>query len=289
LLVVIAILGVLIALLLPAVQRAREAARRSECANHLRQVGLALLSYHDALGSFPSGYLSGYDQNGNDTGPGWGWAALTLPYLEQGNLGAQLETKLPIEAATNQKVRIQSVSVYLCPSDEVEQVWTAVRRDLSGKVLGTICEVAAAHYVGVFGTTEPGVDGDGAFFRNSQVALRDITDGTSQTMLVGERSHPLGDATWVGAVTGAALFPSPDSPAPPVVENSSGMVLGHTGDMNGPSADNSYVNQFSSTHDRGAQFLFADGHVTFLTTPIAYNVYLALSTRSRGEPLSGEL
>src|SRR5438105_3620381 len=84
LLVVIAIIGVLVALLLPAVQMARESARRMACQNNLKQVGLALQSYHDGQRSFPPGYVSAVDAAGNDTGPGWGWAAKALPYMEQG-------------------------------------------------------------------------------------------------------------------------------------------------------------------------------------------------------------
>src|SRR5437867_5731424 len=81
LLVVIAIIGVLVALLLPAVQMAWETARRSQCSNNLRQIGLAIQNYADALKSFPSGYLSRTDTAGNEIGPGWGWGAFSLPYM----------------------------------------------------------------------------------------------------------------------------------------------------------------------------------------------------------------
>jgi prepilin-type N-terminal cleavage/methylation domain-containing protein len=83
LLVVISIIGVLIALLLPAVQMAREAARRSQCVNNLKQMGIALHSYHGTHQVFPPGYVSNYDTSGNDTGPGWGWSAMFLPSMEQ--------------------------------------------------------------------------------------------------------------------------------------------------------------------------------------------------------------
>src|SRR5436853_6867871 len=83
LLVVIAIIGVLIALLVPAVQQVRAAAARTQCQNNLKQIGLALQSYHDANRSFPPGYNSAYDALGNDTGPGWDWAAYLLPQMEQ--------------------------------------------------------------------------------------------------------------------------------------------------------------------------------------------------------------
>src|SRR6516162_8451246 len=107
LLVVIAIIGVLMALLLPAVQKVREAANRVRCQNNLKQIGLALQMYHDDTGSFPSGYLwiptrGGVDPCPNppgdltDTDPGWGWAALLLPYLEQDSLRRQIDLQVAV-------------------------------------------------------------------------------------------------------------------------------------------------------------------------------------------------
>jgi prepilin-type N-terminal cleavage/methylation domain-containing protein len=84
LLVVIAIIGVLVGLLLPAVQAAREAARRIQCTNNLKQMGLALQNYHDAIGAFPPGYISRRGPDGDNIGPGWGWGAMILPQIEQG-------------------------------------------------------------------------------------------------------------------------------------------------------------------------------------------------------------
>ncbi len=82
-LVVVTIIGVLIALLIPAVQSARDASRRVQCANNLKQIGLALLSYENANKHFPSGYVSNFDKDGNDTGPGWGWCSFILPQMEE--------------------------------------------------------------------------------------------------------------------------------------------------------------------------------------------------------------
>jgi prepilin-type N-terminal cleavage/methylation domain-containing protein/prepilin-type processing-associated H-X9-DG protein len=284
LLVVIAIIGVLLALILPAVQQAREAARRGQCKNNLKQIGLALQNYHASRNTFPPGYVSAYDSSGNDTGPGWGWGVMILPELEQSPLQNSITFTQPIEAVTNAAPRVVTLSVSLCPSDSVETPWTAVMRDALGNPTATICQVAASNYIGVFGVREPGIDGDGVFFRNSFIGIKNITDGTSTTMLVGERSQKWCEATWVGAVTNAQLFPPPGSPAVPFPENAAGMVLGHTfeGPPNSPGLE---CNDFSSQHSGGAHFVFADGHVQFISTSINKLVFRALSTRAGGEPI----
>jgi prepilin-type N-terminal cleavage/methylation domain-containing protein/prepilin-type processing-associated H-X9-DG protein len=289
LLVVIAIIAILIGLTASAVQRVRAAAARAQCVNNLKQIGLALQNYHNTNRCLPPGYRSDFDTAGNDTGPGWGWASFTLTYLEQQPLFATIRFDQGIDAAVNAGPRVQVVPVFLCAADSAAPTWTATRYDiLSGKPVATICDIASSNYVGVYGTTEPGVDGDGVFFRNSKVRFGEITDGTSNTLMVGERSHVLCQATWAGSVTKANLFPPPGSPAPPVVDNASGMVLGHTGDQNGPGGPGSYVNQFSSPHAAGAHFLFADGHVAFLSSLMDYATYKALSTRAGGEAVSGD-
>jgi prepilin-type N-terminal cleavage/methylation domain-containing protein/prepilin-type processing-associated H-X9-DG protein len=277
LLVVLAIIGVLIGLLLPAVQKIREAAARTQCVNNLKQIGLALQNYHDTAHSFAPGYISNYDSAGNDTGPGWGWASVILPEMEQQNLYAGIQFDQPIEAAVNSGVRVMPIKSYLCPSDAAPPTWTARRYDAAGNPVATICDVASANYLGVFGVTEPGVDGEGVFFRNSHVRIADITDGTSQTIMVGERAYSLAPATWVGAVTNAEVFPY----------NSSNMVLGHTGESRGPAVPVD-INNFSSRHSGGVNFVFADGHVQFLTSSVSQAVYQALSTRAGGEPVGGD-
>jgi prepilin-type processing-associated H-X9-DG protein len=140
----------------------------------------------------------------------------------------------------------------------------------------------------MFGTTEPGVDGDGMFFRNSKIGLKDVTDGASKTIAVGERSHELGRATWVGSVTNAILFAEDENTqAQGVPEVGAGMCLGHAGEGIGPGGSGGDVNQFYSLHGQGVNFLFADGHVNYLVASMDYQTYLALTTRAGGESIPG--
>src|SRR4051794_23438608 len=144
--VVIAIIAALIGLLLPAVQKVREAANRTSCSSNLKQIGLALHHYHDTAKAFPPGYASNFDGAGNDTGPGWGWASLLLPQMEQPALYGTIQFSQPIEAPANSAARVTFLKSYACPSDNLPQTWTAVRRDTSGNPTGTICDVAGAIY-----------------------------------------------------------------------------------------------------------------------------------------------
>ena len=290
LLVVIAIVGVLVGLLLPAVQQAREAARRMQCQNHLKQIGLALHNYHDSLRSFPPGYVSRFDAVGNDTGSGWGWGSFILRQLEESTLFAQIDFTVGIEHASNSTARLKRVPTFLCPSDPAPDRWQVAKRDLSsGAFVSNICEVASANYVGMFGTFEPGVGGDGVFFRNQPIAMRDILDGSSTTLMVGERSFHLGEATWTGAVTGAVIVPDGSDgigTGPP--ESAASLILGHSGDGYSPGARRSHVNQFYSHHPGGVHFLFGDGHVSFLANSLDYRTYQSLTTRAGGETVSSD-
>ncbi len=289
LLVVIAIIAVLIGLLLPAVQKVREAAARTSCTNNLKQIGLALQGYHDAQKVFPSGYVSGVTGTGNDTGPGWGWAAYLLPHMEQQPLFSQINFTLPIEHASNATARVQVVKSYLCPADTPPQAVSVGPRSATGVLTSTTCTVAPACYIASYGIGEPGVDGDGLFFRGSTIRIGDITDGTSSTLAVGERSFRFADSSWVGAVTGSQLAPNPGSGMVIQLEVAPNYTLGHSGEAyDGPGGTPGEENNFSSAHTRGINFVFADGHVRFLTSSVNYTTYTALSTRAGGETISGD-
>lgn len=290
LLVVIAIIAILLGLLLAAAQKVREAAARTQCINHLKQVGLALHHYHDTHHKFPPGYISAFDAAGNDTGPGWGWAAHILPHVEQDNVFRQIDLQQPIEAAASAQGRNQIIKSFLCPSDNPpQQAFPVGPRSSSGQLLATICTVAPANYIGNFGVGEPGVDGEGVFFRNSAVTLGDINDGTSNTLLVGERSFRYSEATWVGAVTAASHAPTAGSPLPYLESEAANFVLAHTGETYQGPAYPEETNHFSAQHARGGNFVFADGHVAYLSRATTYQTYKALSTRSGSETIhSGE-
>ncbi len=304
LLVVIALIGTLVALLLPAVQAAREAARRVQCTNNLKQIGLAIHNYTQVHGALPPGYVSNWDPVFlRETGPGWGWASMILPQLEQNSIYDKIDFRRQIQDPTQATTRTARIATYLCPSDDMPSTWTAsvgLVKVVGGAVFELvipICDVAGSNYVGVYGVGEPGVDGDGVFFRNTSVRFSGITDGLSQTLLVGERSIQMlkgrGQATWVGAVPGAQFWScdstaigDPDATGPCVKEDGSGMTLGHTGEGHGPGDPYSDVNQFNSRHGRGANFLFCDGHVRFLNNSMDYATYKALSTRRSAELVS---
>jgi prepilin-type processing-associated H-X9-DG protein len=213
---------------------------------------------------------------------------MLLPQIEQKPLFDVVNFNLPIEDASNATSRVALLTTFLCPSDSAPLAWWAVTRDPSGTPLQSICQVAAANYVGMFGTSDPGVDGDGVFFRDGNIGIPNITDGTAQTIAAGERAYVLGVATWVGSVTGTALFPlTNDGVGSPRLESAPGMILGHAGGNLGPGDPRGEVNQFYSRHPGGVNFLFAEGHVAFLNTTMSYQVFRAFATRAGGEVISG--
>jgi prepilin-type N-terminal cleavage/methylation domain-containing protein/prepilin-type processing-associated H-X9-DG protein len=283
LLVVIAIIAVLIGLLLPAVQKVRAAAARMQCQNNLKQIGLALHGYHDRNGVFPPGYVSMTKADGTDGGPGWGWAAQILDDVEQGNLQKQIDFTKGVPMAPPAAVA-QLLPVYHCPADQVVSPF-GVRANN-----GQTFQVAQSNYVAMFGdgpivATQAGGVGDGVFYRNSQTRIADITDGTSTTILVGERSSDLALSTWTAAVPGSSVPPQ----APGVTAPSGAapvLVLGHTGTAASPSTPNGTLTDvaaFRSRHPGGANFLFGDGSVHLVSQGITPSAWIALGTRAGGE------
>ena len=305
LLVVIAIIAILIALLLPAVQAAREAARRAQCINNLKQIGLGLHNYHSAIGTFPVGVISSPGSDGDNTGPGWAWAALMLPQMEQANVANSINFNLGIEAIANQTARLTIINSFVCPSDaSFLPRFTVVDDTTSNTTPGApICDVASSNYVGCVGSGDPSSlypysptddppgrdNGNGLFYRNRSVTIAQVTDGTSQTIAVGEKSQNLARATWTGAVTHAAVpitqLQAEDGLSP---ESGDALVIAHTGELDGPNSRPAHADQFWSRHPGGANFAFADGSVRFLKEKRPLSIFQAMATRAGGEVLSAD-
>jgi prepilin-type N-terminal cleavage/methylation domain-containing protein/prepilin-type processing-associated H-X9-DG protein len=298
LLVVIAIIAVLVALLLPAVQKARESARRCTCQNHLKQIGVALHNYVDVNTVFPPGYVSLVDRSNpdneiNDLGSGWGWASMLLPHLEQRDLYNPINFDLNIEHAANITARTRQIEVFMCPSNTPNLgIWPVT--DDTG--INVICDVATSNYVGVFGRHEVGEfldTGEGMFFRNSRIGPRDVVDGLSQTLAVGERSSNLSPVTWTGRVPGGWSFATPKDRGGTVLSNPNPepafvMILGPAGTVDGhrtPNHPQAHIEDFWSRHDGGAYFLLGDGSVRLISDHVETDLYRALTTRAGQEAL----
>jgi len=285
LLVVIAIIGILVALLLPAVQSAREAARRVQCKNNLKQMGVALLNYHDTFRSFPSGYINPRFATvaAGANHESWGWLALTLPFLEQQALHDQLGvTNQPLYQgfATGGpafKELVQTtIPSFVCPSDTEYNKPGNVHQNRNfddgvGVVaagIPTPVRPGLSNYIGVSGHRDvvQRASNSGIFFGDSAISMADITDGTSHTFAVGERdTKNCRSGTWLGVRN----------------PNGSGtrgtqVVLGHSRPKLNQDASaiawntaNSGCGEgFSSQHPGGSLFLLCDGSVRFVSDSI---------------------
>lgn len=305
LLVVVAILAVLVGLLLPAVQSARESARRAACTSNMRQIGLAVQHAYDHLGRFPAGWSGGsapHDPpSSEDELPGWGWAAHLLPQIDAQSTFDGIDFRKPVYDAADESrhasVRRHVVTVFLCPSDSrgptehTDGIFSighddgAVEHDeheededgeahgfhpVDGPDLGSVCDVAKTNYVASFGGAVEVDDaphaGDGIFFRNSRVEMRHVTDGLSRTILLGERGSRLGCSTWTGVIAGAEAM---RSRIVGVVDH--GLNAGD------------HFDDYSSGHPGGASFVFGDGSSRFMRDDVDAAVLQALATRAGGE------
>lgn len=275
LLVVIAIIGILIALLLPAVQSAREAARRMECQNNLRQHGIALHAYHDKHKRFPAGLV-------------WPnrilWSGQLLPHLEQTALHDTLELDLPWTEEPNSNACATWLSVFRCPSSSAPSHLNAqgiddrVPSNYLACTSGTVArESGPPPLVGRR-------DSDGMFYINSLVRIGDVRDGTSNTVAIGEavfRFEPSGpDHSGLNQFIDHWYIGTPEG-----VGNEISEAMGTTAaPVNAHKNRNLFVDErelgFSSWHYGGAQVVFADGHVEFMSDGIDLQTWNALGTRA---------
>ncbi|MGB0655590.1 MAG: DUF1559 domain-containing protein [Pirellulales bacterium] len=296
LLVVIAIIGVLVGLLLPAVQQAREAARRMTCVNNLKQTGLAMHSYYDSNRQLPSGYISpgtsAADPSASETAKGYAWGFVLLPYMEQSSLFDSIDqTGEAVGTSNEAKAAEANLGGYRCPTDTAPVSFSV--NNGSGTV-----DLPTSNYVAVLGwnnvTTEAG-QGNGVFFRNSDIQFRDIRDGLSTTICVGERKHihdffdqgPYpANSTWYAAVPGV-LRDAGMTMMPMMKEGPGSLVLGHVGQsgmMSGKTPNHTnHIVHFSSSHFGGVAFLLCDGSTHIIRDNIDYQLFKAIGTRAGGE------
>ena len=300
LLVVIAIIAVLMSILLPAVQSAREAARLTQCRNNLHNLGIALHNYHDSLGSFPSGYISNSNDPARDPqtydGPqGWAWGALLLPYMEQGSLSGRFDMNRPCWDPANAELARTQLPAFLCPSAAGGDGPFEVK-NAAGTVLATF---ARSSYVANVGQEEPwgqtlttwdGV-ADGPLYRNSRVREADVRDGLSNTVFLGEHHPVISSKTWVGVVPGADVCPTdPDrfpgttcDAAATLVQAHSGPAAGELDVIHPPNAPTCHVCQMYAEHHGGCNVLLGDGRARFVSEFINADTWAALSSRAKRE------
>lgn len=299
LLVVIAIIGMLVALLLPAVQSARLAAQKIDAANRLRQIGLGIANHASSQRYFPSGYESDSASPQRDPetwdGPtGWAWGAQLLPFIEEQPLYDQLQWSLPCWHAANAAAVTTQVAVFINPAAPNRHGAMQVL-DRNGQLM---TEFGRSHFVANVGHDEPweytvadhSKIANGAFFRNSRLSEKDITDGMSKTVFIGEHSV-ISDKTWVGVVPGAEVCPIDPQRFPfTECDEAATLVLAHSG----PSADEGdvihppnfptcHVCQMYAPYSQGAYVLLGDGSVHFVSSMINVDVWAALCSRNGGE------
>ncbi|RLS46084.1 MAG: DUF1559 domain-containing protein [Planctomycetota bacterium] len=334
LLVVIAIIAILIGLLLPAVQQAREAARRTQCKNNLKQLGLALHNYHDIHQVFPPAYVGGVGGAGtvfgmtypddNANGPsGFAWGTLLLPQLDQASMHQSLDFSLPCWAPAHAAIAKKKLPAFLCPSTSggsdgfIVERWTVGSSAAPSTPIpfSPTLSFAHSHYVTNAGIHQPwgrnpayssdfslpepipatgkSVTQDGPFYRNSKIRTADVSDGLSSTVFLGEHSSRLSNKTWYGTVPFAATCPKPGWASEC---NSAGCLVGaHSGPdthdhpqviIHAPNHPFGHTDEMYSEHVGGANILFGDGSIRFISEFTDGFVWVAVSTRNGGEVVS---
>ncbi|MBC8113337.1 MAG: DUF1559 domain-containing protein [Candidatus Saccharimonas sp.] len=321
-LVVIGIIGLLVALLLPAVQNVRESARRTQCQNHLHQLGLALHNYHDTHQVLPPGCVwSSMDPTLNQ---GWGWGAMLLPHLDQQLLFESLGVNdgtlgTALASAGQQPFFKRPLHFYVCPSDTTQELahgyrlyngFTPVTAPPGGVVMRHVITgpggagvfgvpSSVASYVGSFGdtwrpdctvTSLDDLYGNGAFGSNARIDFASFTDGTSQTFLVGERTWKNYAATW----TGVDYWDTYDTLGLSMTLGTAFYQINDDPEPYNMSCDGKGAAGFSSRHPGGSQFVMADGSVKFISTnissavsssPAQRGVYQKLAARNDGQSI----
>jgi prepilin-type processing-associated H-X9-DG protein len=277
LLVVTAIIALLSALLFPAVMSAREAARRTHCANNLREIGLAVHEHHNAVNRLPQAW-----QEAADVTSGYGWAVELLSYLGETSIRQNIAENLPVDAVQNDAARNSDIEIMRCPSDISESSFYLYREmkaagnahaESAGSSAATSYDVAiiqlpTANYAAVYGTVEaddgfPAPPGDGPIVHGRRVCIEDLQRGQVHTILVGERTMAMVPTTWFGVDFHG--------------EDAACRLVGSA--ITAPSCDFCDECEFSSRHSRGSNFAWADGHVCLVSSDIDAEAYRTLAKR----------
>jgi prepilin-type N-terminal cleavage/methylation domain-containing protein len=288
LLVVIAIIAVLAALLLPAVQQAREAARRTECKNHLKQLGLALQNYHDAHFRFPYGWMcSQFHRTGclpNIVTPDmWSGIPMILPFLEEGALYGSLNYKLESNVPANTTGIGFSLAHFVCPSYRDPQI-LPVLANPSDPTSTVLYYAGPSHYRGnmasglIVGCNDPTnprchIYDNGIFYRNSSVNMRDVVDGTTNTIMMGE---VLGEVGIPPVVVPRGFWALADTCC---VRTLRDRILNEPI----PGSNPPEMAYWSSMHPAGVQFVMVGGDVRMISENIDVDVLVRLATRAGRE------
>lgn len=292
LLVVIAIIAILIGLLLPAVQKVREAAARMSCSNNLKQLGLAMHGHHDAIGTLPN--LMG------PSGCCWGtWTIPILPYLEQDNIyrlyvnyGGDDSTGPRYSGAPNTtRVTNQMLKVWTCPSDRPNRPFS----NLTNHNYAVVHSQGGFPGVGRPITGVPQLPGMFAWRSGDRngIKLTDVADGLTNTVMVAEvmqgQGRDLRGFTWWGDAAGASTFLPPNTTSPDVIytptycNNQPGQGLPCVGT---PTTSNPSVMYARSRHSNGVNAGLGDGSVRYVPNSINQAVWRAMGSRTGGEVVS---
>jgi prepilin-type processing-associated H-X9-DG protein len=279
LLIAIGCIAMLIALLLPAIMAAREAARRTTCVNHLRQVGIAFQSHHDQIGCLPAAWQLA----GSDKRFAYGWATRVLPFLEKETLAKRFDYNARPTFAMEEVTH----SSFICPSDILEPVFDLWSEPSGNEAHGAmaaapsedvsaepIMQLPSSSYQGVFGTAEADEAyepfaladasfGEGSVVHNRKVRFRDLERGLSNTLLIGERVMAMVPSTWLGVDLRG--------------EDSTCRLVGSA--ITHPNCTPCDECEFGSRHAGGAQFAWADGHVSLVSDDVDSAAYQQMSLR----------
>jgi prepilin-type N-terminal cleavage/methylation domain-containing protein len=299
LLVVIAIIAVLVGLLLPAVQKVRESANRTACLNNLKQMSLAAHLYYNAHDTFPAGFIHiGYQLSPQmpsveiahrppansfiwPEGPGWGWAALLLPFIEQDNVAREIHWNLDVASGLNYAPRITRQKMYICPTDREVGIFEIL--DYRGAPMS---QGWTNSYAACFGSDIPPAinpdTGNGIYYRNSAIRIAEVQDGLSTTIAFGERGAFFTKTPWAGVMTYGTARTTPGAPVySAVVEPAPVMTLAYCKrPLNDPIAE---PYDYFSPHPQVWQFAAADGSARAVSLRISNTILRAEGTRAGGE------